>query len=92
MFWLKILVGILGGLDLVVNFLLLILLVENVVELQVIPEFFNPVIIYRNNNVNYFGSLMVMLFYHILLFPFAVAYWLYMIGWLFVKLCTIRRR
>ena len=92
MLCLKILAIILGGIDLVINFLLLILLTKNVVALQVIPEFFNPVIIYRNNNVNYFGSLMVMLFYHILLLPFAVAYWMYMIGRLFVKLCTIGRR
>ena len=48
-------------------------------------EIVNPIWIYRTIHVNWFGALMIALFFHALLPIFSLGYWIY-------KLCTIGRR
>ena len=56
-----------------------------------IPRVLNPVAIYKNVKVNYFGCFVLTLVHNIILLPFSICYWLYKLGWLFWKLCTIGR-
>ena len=58
----------------------------------VLPELFNPVTIYKNHKVNYFGALMICLGFTILFPTLAIGYWIYCLLWLFYKLCTIGRK
>ena len=46
---------------------------------------FNPIRVYKENNVNWFGCIMLVLLAHILFLPIAIIYWFY-------KLCTCGRR
>lgn len=46
---------------------------------------FNPIRVYQENNVNWFGCIMLVLLAHILFLPIAIIYWFY-------KLCTCGRR
>lgn len=46
---------------------------------------FNPIRVYKENNVNWFGCIMRVLLAHILFLPIAIIYWFY-------KLCTCGRR
>lgn len=46
---------------------------------------FNPIRVYKENNVNWFGCIMLVLLAHILFLPIAIIYWIY-------KLCTIGRK
>lgn len=48
-------------------------------------EFLNPIYIYEQVRVNWFGAIMVMLFYTALCPLAAICYWFY-------KLCTVGRR
>jgi hypothetical protein len=48
-------------------------------------EFFNPCFIYRKVRVNWFGAIVLALFYNVLWPIPAVCYWLY-------KLCTFGRK
>lgn len=48
-------------------------------------EMFNPLRIYKNCNVNWFGCILVTLVSHISLILPAIVYWFY-------KLCTVGRR
>lgn len=91
MLWWKILLYVFIGGDIILNLMQFGFLLDDG-SWDMLPELFNPRVIYAEHNVNYFGCLMVMLFYHVIFSPFAVGYWLYMLGWLFVKLCTIGRR
>lgn len=59
---------------------------------ELLPQLFNPVKIYAIHKVNYFGCFMIMLAYHIVFPLIAIGYWLYMLGKLFVILCTVGRR
>lgn len=77
--------------DLVVNAILLWYCYEEK-EWSLIPTLFNPVKIYQNVKVNWFGSLCLAIFYHIIFLPIAIGYWVYILGWLFYKLCTIGRK
>ena len=52
---------------------------------EFLEEALNPIVIYKNNNVNLFGCVMLMLFGHCLLLFIAPVYWFY-------KLCTVGRR
>lgn len=79
---------ILAAIDIVINIIVLILNDK----WELFPELFNPIIIYKKHKVNYFGCFMLMIFYHAILSPFAIGYWVYMLGKLFVWLCTVGRR
>lgn len=46
---------------------------------------FNPIRVYKENNVNWFGCIMLVLLAHILFLPIAIIYWFYI-------LCTYGRR
>lgn len=46
---------------------------------------FNPIQVYKDNNVNWFGCIMLVLLAHVLFLPIAIVYWFY-------KLCTVGRR
>lgn len=46
---------------------------------------FNPIQVYKDYNVNWFGCIMLVLLAHILFLLIAIVYWFY-------KLCTIGRR
>ena len=81
---------ILAAVDIVFNVILFIFIADDNWEL--LHELFNPVTIYKEHRVNYFGCLMLMMFYHAILAPFAVGYWIYMLSKLFVWLCTVGRR
>ena len=87
---LTILFCILAAVDIVINIIVLIFVMDDNWEL--LPELFNPIIIYKGHKVNYFGCFMLMIFYHAILSPFAIGYWVYMLSKLFVWLCTVGRR
>lgn len=46
---------------------------------------FNPIRVYKEYNVNWFGCIMLVLLAHVLFLPIAIIYWFY-------KLCTCGRR
>ena len=46
---------------------------------------FNPIRVYKEYKVNWFGCIMLVLLAHILFLPIAIIYWFY-------KLCTCGRR
>lgn len=46
---------------------------------------FNPIRVYKENNINWFGCIMLVLLAHILFLPIAIIYWIY-------KLCTVGRK
>ena len=48
-------------------------------------ELFNPITIYKEHKVNYFGTLLITLFSNCFLFIYAICFW-------FCKLCTIGRK
>ena len=48
-------------------------------------DFFNPLWIYNNYNVNWFGAVMLCLLFNILCPIWAIGFWFY-------KLCTVGRR
>jgi hypothetical protein len=48
-------------------------------------EFVNPLFVYKHNKVNWFGALIIALFYSALCPIGAICYWLY-------KICTIGRK
>lgn len=81
---------VLVAIDIVANVMVLVFVMDDNWEL--LPELFNPIIIYKGHKVNYFGCFMLMVFYHAILAPFAIGYWVYMFGKLFVWLCTVGRR
>ena len=87
---LTILFCVLAAVDIIINVIMLILVWGD--NWGLIPKLFNPIIIYKDRKVNYFGCFVLMIFYHALLFPFAIGYWVYMLGRLFVWLCTVGRR
>ena len=82
--------GAFVAIDIVVNVLVFVFIMDDNWEL--LPELFNPIIIYKGHKVNYFGCFMLMIFYHAILAPLAVGYWIYKLGKLFVWLCTVGRR
>lgn len=48
-------------------------------------EFVNPIYLYNQIRVNWFGAILLALIWNILFAPYAIFYWLY-------KLCTVGRR
>lgn len=54
-------------------------------SIENMEEAFNPIQVYEENNVNWFGCIMLVLLAHILFLPIAIIYWIY-------KLCTFGRR
>ena len=84
------LICVLIAADIVINVVVLRFIIEDGWEL--LPELFNPIIIYKEHKVNYFGCFVLAIFYHAIFSPFAVGYWVYMLGKLFVWLCTVGRR
>lgn len=78
------------AIDIVVNAIVLIFIMDDNGEL--LPMLFNPIIIYKAHKVNYFGCFILMIFYHTIFAPFAVIYWVYMLGKLFIWLCTVGRK
>lgn len=84
------LLSIFAAIDIVINAIALIIVVDD--NWKFIPELFNPIIIYKRYPVNYFGCFMLMIFYHAILMPLAIGYWIYMLGKLFVWLCTVGGR
>lgn len=48
-------------------------------------ELFNPITIYKEHKVNYFGAFLLTLFSNCFLFIYAICFWFY-------KLCTIGRK
>lgn len=77
------------AMDITINVVALICVVD---DWGLLPKLFNPITIYNEHRVNYFGCFMLMIFYHAILAPFAIGYWMYMLGKLFVWLCTVGRR
>ena len=56
-------------------------------------EFVNPFAVYRyNTSVNWFGAIMIALSLTVVCPIGAALYWIYKLGWLFCKLCTIGRK
>ena len=53
-------------------------------DLDSIPYLINPVEIYKENNVNIFGCILLTLLGHLMFPYYAIIYWIY-------KLCTIGR-
>lgn len=47
-------------------------------------EFVNPIYLYNQIKVNWFGVILLTLIWHMLFAPFAIGYWFY-------KLCTVGR-
>lgn len=47
-------------------------------------EFVNPVFLYKRYKVNWFGAFFLAIIFNLLIFPFAIIYWIY-------KLCTVGR-
>jgi hypothetical protein len=84
------LLSIYAAIDIVINAIVLISVADD--NWRLIPELFNPIIIYKVHQVNYFGCFMLMIFYHTILMPLAIGYWVYMLGKLFIWLCTVGRR
>lgn len=55
--------------------------------------FVNPFVVYRFNKVvNWFGAIMIALALSAVCPIGAVFYWVYKLGWLFCKLCTVGRK
>ena len=54
-------------------------------SIEIMESGFNPIQVYKENNVNWFGCIMLVLLAHILFLPIAIIYWFY-------KLCTCGRR
>lgn len=81
---------VLAAIDIVTNILMLLFVMDD--NWRILPELFNPIIIYKRHKVNYFGCFMLMIFYTAILSPLAIGYWIYMLGKLFVWLCTVGRR
>ena len=48
-------------------------------------KLFNPITIYKNHKVNYFGAFLITLFSNCFLFIHAICFWFY-------KLCTVGRK
>ena len=55
------------------------------ISIEIMEAGFNPIQVYKENNVNWFGCIMLVLLTHILFLPIAIIYWFY-------KLCTCGRR
>lgn len=81
---------ILAAIDIVINAIVFIFVADD--NWDLLPELFNPITVYEEYQVNYFGCFILTIFYHAILIPFAVGYWIYMLGKLFVWLCTVERR
>ena len=81
---------VLVAIDIIINVVTLAFVVDD--NWDVLPELFNPIVIYKEHKVNYFGCFMLVIFYHVIFAPFAVGYWVYMLGKLFVWLCTVGRK
>lgn len=55
--------------------------------------FVNPFVVYKfNTSVNWFGAFVIALLLSLVCPIGAVCYWIYKLGWLFCKLCTVGRR
>ena len=55
--------------------------------------FVNPFVVYHTNtSVNWFGAIMMALSLTIVCPIAAALYWIYKLGWLFCKLCTVGRK
>ena len=50
-----------------------------------LDELFNPITIYKEHKVNYFGAFLITLFSNCFLFIYAICFWFY-------KLCTVGRK
>lgn len=77
--------------DIVINAIVLIYMLDDA-NWELLSELFNPSIIYKEHKVNYFGCFMIMIFWHVILAPFAIGYWIFMLTKLFIWFCTIGRR
>ena len=82
---------IVAGIDIIANAMLFIFVVDDN-SWEMLPELFNPITIYKNHQINYFGCFMLMIFYHAIFAPFAIGYWVYMLGKLFVWFCRVGRK
>ena len=55
--------------------------------------FVNPFVVYKfNTSVNWFGAFVIALLLSLVCPIGATLYWIYKLGWLFCKLCTVGRR
>lgn len=55
--------------------------------------FVNPFVVYKfNTSVNWLGAFIIALLLSLACPVGAVLYWIYKLGWLFCKLCTIGRK
>lgn len=64
-------------------FINIILLIN--LSIEEMENSFNPIRVYKEYKVNWFGCIMLVLLAHILFLPIAIIYWFY-------KLCTCGRR
>ena len=81
-FWILIL-SILIGTDVGLNAVILGIVTAD--NWDIIPEMLDPIVVYKNKKVNYFGCFVIVFIHHILFLPIAIGYWFY-------KLCTIGRK
>ncbi len=55
--------------------------------------FVNPFVVYKfNTSVNWFGAFVIAFLLSLACPVGAVLYWIYKLGWLFCKLCTVGRK
>lgn len=74
----------------IINFIIIISLAIQFVMLIAprdfkFDELFNPITIYKEHKVNYFGAFLLTLFSNCFLFIYAICFWFY-------KLCTVGRK
>jgi hypothetical protein len=70
--------------------LILIYIILNIVHLSNLSvkrmeNSFNPIRVYKDNNVNWLGCIILVLLAHLLFLPISIVYWFY-------KLCTVGRK
>lgn len=74
------------GLFIIYTFIISIFNLIVMAECQTGWQWINPIVIYRNNQVNWFGCIVLTILAHIVAGPiFAIGYWFY-------KLCTVGRK
>jgi hypothetical protein len=54
-------------------------------DIETMESNYNPIQVYKDNNVNWFGCILLVLVTHIIFIIPAIVYWFY-------KLCTVGRR
>lgn len=78
--WIIVILGIIGAVDIVLNFTFLLFLLNGGKP----QHYLNPLCIYQENRVNVFGCIMLTVLGNLAFSVVAIFYWFY-------KLCTVGR-